>query len=139
VGGSLWMVEWTENEDSSKDDYYLGIYTILSVGISLGAGVRAATILLCCFYTGRKIHKGMIKHLLYAPLNEFFDRIPLGRILNRLTKDLSILDTMIAFSLASFMASFFYLLGTAFLCVYASSLWVLIPIVLYLIICMYVY
>lgn len=81
----------------------------------------------------------MISKLLYAPLNEFFDRIPLGRILNRLSKDLTVLDTTISFSLASFLASIFTLAGTVFLCVFASSPWVLIPIFLYFTLCLYIY
>ena len=35
-----------------------------------------------------KVHDRMAESLLYAPLNEFFDRVPLGRILNRFTKDI---------------------------------------------------
>lgn len=31
----------------------------------------------------------MIKCLLYAPINEFFDRVPIGRILNRLSYNLT--------------------------------------------------
>lgn len=132
-------MEWTEHSEDGRNDYYLIIYTVLSIGISLGAGIRASIIMLCVFKTGKRLHKGMIANLIYAPLNEFFDRIPLGRILNRLSKDLSILDTMIAFSLASFLASFFYMIGSVFLCVYASTIWVLIPILIYLVFCLRVY
>lgn len=70
--GSLWMVVWTDNGTKDNNDYYLGMYTFFSIGISLGAGIRSTTVLLCCFRTGRRIHKGMISNLLYAPLNEFF-------------------------------------------------------------------
>ena len=34
--------------------------------------------------------------LLYAPMNEFFERVPLGRIYNRLSKDLSVMELDIA-------------------------------------------
>ncbi|KRX07923.1 P-loop containing nucleoside triphosphate hydrolase [Pseudocohnilembus persalinus] len=141
VMSQLWLLVWTsdsENENHSSN-YYVGIFTLFSFGIALGAGMRSSVVLLCIFRTGKFIHRKMIVSLLYAPLNEFFDRIPLGRILNRLSKDLTILDTMIAFSLASFMASLFTLLGTVYLTVYASSYWVLIPIVIYLGLCIYVY
>lgn len=40
--------------------------------------------------------------LLYAPLNEFFERIPLGRILNRFTKDQGCIDEEIRYSYATF-------------------------------------
>ncbi len=34
----------------------------------------------------------MMRGLLYAPLNEFFERVPVGRILNRFTKDIDMVD-----------------------------------------------
>ena len=41
---------------------------------------------------GFKVHKKMTKALLYASLGNFFNRVPVGRIVNRLTKDLRQLD-----------------------------------------------
>ena len=35
----------------------------------------------------------MIKTLSYAPICNFFERIPLGRILNRFTKDMNVMDS----------------------------------------------
>jgi len=37
---------------------------------------------------GMTVHKSMIKGLLYASLSNFYNRVPVGRIINRLTKDL---------------------------------------------------
>lgn len=41
----------------------------------------------------------MSLNLLYAPINEFFERIPLGRIYNRLSKDLAVMDLDINFAI----------------------------------------
>lgn len=37
---------------------------------------------------GQAVHRSMIKALLYASLGKFYNRVPIGRIVNRLTKDL---------------------------------------------------
>lgn len=37
---------------------------------------------------GKKVHDKLMKSLLYASLSNFFNRVPIGRIVNRLTKDL---------------------------------------------------
>lgn len=50
--------------------------------------LRSSINFISSFKTARHVHQTMIASLMYAPLNEFFERIPLGRILNRLTKDL---------------------------------------------------
>jgi ATP-binding cassette subfamily C (CFTR/MRP) protein 1 len=47
----------------------------------------------------------MIISLLYAPITEFFERIPLGRILNRLSKDVATLDLDIGFRINEFLSS----------------------------------
>jgi hypothetical protein len=45
------------------------------------------------FHSGAKqskvAHQSMIKGLLYAGLSDFYNRVPKGRIINRLTKDLN--------------------------------------------------
>lgn len=75
-------------EDESHDNYYLYAYISLAIGASLCAFTRSAILVTAGFRQGRKIHKRIIKSLLYASLNEFHERVPVGRILNRLTKDL---------------------------------------------------
>lgn len=54
--------------------------------------VRAASLFLKSIVTSRKLHSDMIRSLIFAPINMFFDRVPIGRILNRLSKDLSLVD-----------------------------------------------
>ena len=41
---------------------------------------------------GKLVHTNMIKGLIYASLTNFFNRIPEGRIVNRITKDLTEID-----------------------------------------------
>ena len=54
------------------------------------------------------IHQEMIHCLLYAPLNEFFERIPIGRILNRLTSNVSEVDMEVNFAFNGFVIFFFF-------------------------------
>ena len=72
----------------------------------------------------------MIKGLLYTSLSDFYNRIPVGRIVNRLTQDLGNLDEGISYCLKGFIACLFNMLEALVICVYASSPLVLIPIIL---------
>lgn len=70
----------------------------------------------------------MIKSLLYASLSNFYNRVPVGRIINRLTKDLRELDEAIGFAIGNMLVTFFSLLSTLTICIYGSTPFILIPI-----------
>ena len=72
----------------------------------------------------------MIKGLLYADLSNFFNRVPAGRIVNRLTKDLSELDFKVMDALSFLLVNFFDLLGTLVICVVAGTPLALIPMII---------
>jgi len=74
----------------------------------------------------------MLSNLLFSPLNEFFDRVPLGRIINRFSKDLSSVDLSLAVYFANFMVFLGFLIGNSIVIIYCTSVWVLIPIIVYL-------
>lgn len=69
----------------------------------------------------------MIKSLLYASLSKFFNRVPVGRIVNRLTKDLREIDEDITGAMSWVLIGFFELISVLIICVYASSALALIP------------
>ena len=64
---------------------------MFSLSYGVFAWFRSLFITLANLRTCKKIHNEIIERLLYAPIVEFFDRIPIGRILNRLSKDLAVL------------------------------------------------
>ena len=72
----------------------------------------------------------MIKGLLYAGLSEFYNRVPIGRIVNRLTKDLRELDEVINEYIGWFLACLFETLGILFICCYAASPLAIIPMII---------
>lgn len=79
----------------------------------------------------------MISNLLFSSLNEFFDRVPLGRILNRLSKDLNAIDSNFPAVCGNMLVFAFFLLGNVIVIVYCSTFWVLFPILIFLISCYY--
>jgi ABC-type multidrug transport system fused ATPase/permease subunit len=62
----------------------------------------------------------MISNLLFSPLNEFFDRVPLGRILNRLSKDLNSVDTKILNTFTNFLVFMFFLICNIVVMIYCT-------------------
>ena len=78
---------WCEHPEN--DEYILYIFAgahLLKMGFLFVA--TYFTLIIGLKKQSRKVHRQMIKRLLYASLNNFFNRVPTGRIINRLTKDL---------------------------------------------------
>lgn len=72
---------------------------------------------------------------MYASIPEFFDRIPTGRIINRLTRDLKELDEEIGNAVGWGLADMFTFISSVLLCVYASTPYILVPICVFAFLC----
>lgn len=77
----------------------------------------------------RKVHNDMITRILRAPCNLFFDRVPLGRIINRFSGDLATIDDGFASNFQLLATNLLAFTGSVLVCMYLGSLFVL-PIVL---------
>ncbi len=122
---NVWMEKWCEAEN--KDNSYLYVFLVLSVTSSVFMLIRAYVLVIGGIKCGTTIHKKIIKSLLYASLNKFYNRVPQGRIMNRLSKDIREVDESIGYSVGGFVVSFFGLLGTLVICVYASTYLIILP------------
>jgi hypothetical protein len=102
MGTNLFLSFWCGANDPSNNNYYLTVYLILAITYGFFSLMRAA--LLCCknIQVSRKLHYLMMRSLFLSSLNEFFERVPTGRILNRLSKDLTVVDGDIPFSIGYF-------------------------------------
>ncbi len=83
---NVWMEKWCEAPEQGNE--YLYIFLALSISSSIFMLIRAYTLVIGGIKCGTTVHKKITKALLYASLNKFYNRVPLGRIINRLTKDM---------------------------------------------------
>ena len=59
----------------------------------IGLYGRVCTAQLFTWRAGKKLHNQMIERVLKAPVNLYFDVTPIGRILNKFSKDLNATET----------------------------------------------
>ncbi|XP_054281763.1 ATP-binding cassette sub-family C member Sur-like [Macrosteles quadrilineatus] len=97
VGTDYWLSKWTE-ESSSKMLYYLVVYGVLSVASILLSLATNGLGQYCGARARQRLHDSMLDGLLSCPVR-FFETTPLGRIMNRFSTDLGIIDKKIATSL----------------------------------------
>ncbi|CAG8547028.1 11089_t:CDS:10 [Funneliformis mosseae] len=127
IGNNLWLSFWTSQKFNMSTEKYMAIY--LAWGVSQGifsllsglifsyAGSRAAKIL----------HRNSIKRVLRAP-TKFFDTTPLGRIINRFSKDIDTCDNLLSDTYRMFLSTLAIVLGT-FILISIVFVYFLIPLV----------
>ncbi|CAD8155775.1 unnamed protein product [Paramecium pentaurelia] len=142
VGSSLWMAHWTQqaSEDlangvDTNNYFYLTIYSVLSLSYGILAFLRSWALVIVSCNQANNMHNKMVSCLMYAPQCQFFERVPLGRIMNRLTKDQNVLDSELQWTFNWMLVQVFLLLANTFLNIYTSSPWVAIPMVIYFFLC----
>ncbi|KAL6450086.1 BPT1 Bile pigment transporter 1 [Candida maltosa Xu316] len=99
VGSNYWLKYWTEQngngqpaESKSEIWKFLTIYAALGIGAAFVTIARSSVMLLWLgINASRKIHDAMAKRVLAAPMS-FFERTPIGRIMNRFTNDVNKID-----------------------------------------------
>lgn len=133
TGSNFWLSYWANNFGTSEhsNEYFFTVYAILALTFSVFCFLRAALLFFQSIKCSRVLHKDMISRVIRAPINLFFDRIPIGRILNRYSKDLTIIDNYIASTFGSLMMSFFCFFADLFICLVAGTIWALPVIVLF--------
>jgi ABC-type multidrug transport system fused ATPase/permease subunit len=74
---------------------------------------------LAAYAAGRKLHWIILIGVLHAPMS-FFDTTPIGRIINRFTKDIDSVDTILPFAFSYTLDAFIAVVATLLILIYGS-------------------
>jgi ATP-binding cassette subfamily C (CFTR/MRP) protein 1 len=138
TGNSVWLSLWSENYfgPGTKVSFYIGIYcawalsncfTVLTYQLMLAKAANNA---------GKVLHENMYSNLLRAPMR-FFNENPVGRLLNRFTKDQADVDRQFAGMMSLYVAGLLSLIATIVVIAASTPLVILffVPIMIVLYIC----
>ncbi|KAF9327392.1 hypothetical protein BG006_009279 [Podila minutissima] len=111
ISTSLWLTYWSGNSDTGKDihsvAYYIGIYAFLGLSYTLLTAFQAIILqVFCGIRSARVLHQNMLHGVLRSPMR-FFDTTPMGRILNRFSKDQSTIDEVLPRSFSGYSRTLF--------------------------------
>ena len=86
----------------------------------------------------KKLHEDMVERVMKAPVNIYFDTTPLGRVLNRFSKDLSVVESTMVYEIGTGYVNFYNLLSIFAVAAFAVP-WILlfVPVVLFVAIWLY--
>jgi len=89
----------------------MGIYAALGVALTITFFISGATIGLIAYFASKSLHLEAINSVMHAPMS-FFETTPLGRIMNRFSKDIDTIDNTVADSLRMFLMTFASIIGS---------------------------
>ncbi|XP_038673881.1 multidrug resistance-associated protein 4 [Scyliorhinus canicula] len=107
-------------------DFYLSIYAGLTIAVIIFGITRSLIIFKVLVKASQEMHNRMFTSIIRAPVL-FFDRNPVGRILNRFSKDIGHLDDLLPYTCMDFLQTFLQILGVVAVAVSVIP-WILIPI-----------
>ncbi|XP_068685996.1 multidrug resistance-associated protein 1-like [Montipora foliosa] len=123
VATGVWLAKWTSTDITThaQRNLYLIVYGSIGGGQALFSLFYSITLLIGSIRASRRLHLKLLVNILRLPMS-FFDVTPLGRIMNRLSKDIYGIDVKIPMSLRSFLLMFFDVLGMLVAVSYATPL-----------------
>ncbi|OGE58016.1 hypothetical protein PENARI_c001G04781 [Penicillium arizonense] len=89
---SLWLSYWTSDKyPSFSTGQYIGVYAGLGAGVAILMFAFSTYMTTCGTNASRTMLQRAMTRVLRAPMS-FFDTTPLGRITNRFSKDVTVMD-----------------------------------------------
>ena len=112
IGTNLWLVEWSSlvNTTSSTRDLYLGVYGAIGGGKAIASLGGSFLLAVASIHGSRLLHSSMLYNVFKSPVS-FFETNPLGRIVNRFSKDIFVIDEVLPVVLDSFLRQSCTVLG----------------------------
>lgn len=116
--GVRYIFDWASNYEREEYQKWtkMGIFTAILFGYCSLAGIRTSMYMKLGVRLSRRIHSSMIFRVLHAPVEEFIEVVSGGRILNRFTKDVNVVDRQLMkaaimgiFRILEIMVTFFFM------------------------------
>lgn len=114
---NTWLSFWTSHKFAGKSDhFYIAIYVMFAI-LSVIFLVLEFWMLVYFFNTAaRRLNLMAIGRVLHTPMS-YIDTTPMGRILNRFTKDTDVCDNELIAQYRMFINPFCQIIGTMILCI----------------------
>ncbi|KAL2152547.1 hypothetical protein VTH82DRAFT_5731 [Thermothelomyces myriococcoides] len=104
---SLWLSWWTASKFGYNTGTYIGVYAGLGAGQAVIMFLFMVSLSVCSTNASKGMLRQAVIRVLRAPMS-FFDTTPLGRITNRFSRDVDVMDN----TLADAMRMYFFSVGS---------------------------
>lgn len=130
---NIWLSRWSMDpvvngtQDVSQSKYRIGVYAGLGGVQSFCMIGVISSIILGCLEASKNLHAKLLHNIVRSPMS-FFDTVPTGRILNRFSKDIDILDSNIPQFSQNLTTTLCPLIGVIVIISYTTAYFILVVI-----------
>ncbi|KAG0276411.1 hypothetical protein BGZ95_007580 [Linnemannia exigua] len=127
IMGTQWVSWWSEDRFNLTKSHYIGAYLGFALSQLILVFLAAMMMSYTIVKTANVMHDDAFKRVLFSPL-AFFDTTPLGRIINRFSRDVDTLDNVLWSTMYEFTITIVTLAGT-FILIIVVFPWMTLAIV----------
>lgn len=119
VSNATLEADFRASNTTTMRDIYLGVYGGIGFAQALGAILANLLLNLSTLSGSRALHAKMLARILHAPMS-FFDTTPQGRIVNRFSKDVDVLDSTMPMIMRGWLTCLLQVLATFLVIMYTT-------------------
>ncbi|EMP33031.1 Canalicular multispecific organic anion transporter 2 [Chelonia mydas] len=133
IGANVWLSDWTNepviNGTQHNTSMRVGVYAALGLLQGLLVLISSFTLAMGGINAARTLHAALLENKFHTP-QSFFDTTPTGRIINRFSKDVYVIDEVIPPTILMFLGTFFTSVSTMIVIISSTPLFavVIIPL-----------
>uniref|UniRef100_A0A8C1N9Q3 ATP-binding cassette, sub-family C (CFTR/MRP), member 3 n=1 Tax=Cyprinus carpio TaxID=7962 RepID=A0A8C1N9Q3_CYPCA len=138
IGANFWLSEWTndalQNGTQHRASTRVGVYAALGLDAVSSSGLSntgvlvmfsSFTLALGKIQAARKLHQTLLDNKFHTP-QSFFDTTPIGRIINRFSKDIYVIDEVLPSTVLMFLGTFFASVSTMIVIIFSTPIFFLV-------------
>lgn len=111
VLSNWWITYWSGHGSLSSQSRFLAIYALINGTAALFGLFRTLLVVIFGLKVSRKLFANLLSVILHAPMS-FFDTTPVGRLVNRFSKDMYTIDEQLMGTLRTYLQTLFGVFST---------------------------
>nr|KAF6488608.1 ATP binding cassette subfamily C member 1 [Molossus molossus] len=125
LASNYWLSLWTDdpivNGTQEHTKVRLSVYGALGISQGIAVFGYSMAVSIGGIFASRRLHLDLLHNVLWSPMS-FFERTPSGNLVNRFSKEMDTVDSMIPQVIKMFMGSLFNVIGACIIILLATPI-----------------
>lgn len=127
----MWLGMWASDQSGNheahhSESFYYNWFIVLTWTTIVFSVIRGVVFIFGCIQASKNLHQILLSTVLKAPVNTYFDVTPVGRILNRFSKDLDAMDCLLPDNFLLTLQNSFTVFSILLICLITSPYFILL-------------